>query len=114
MFSEPKLGLLKLEILTGVGEERSEVKNILNCVAKGTEALCHLNLTIGELVDGLFDKLVARNQSLEEFVCYAIQYEDNGKCDVAEMAEGILQLPKLKSCRIQLHCLGAVKDKTRK
>ncbi len=49
MFIEPKLGLLKLEILTGIGEEMSEVKNVLNCVAKGTEELRHLYITISEL-----------------------------------------------------------------
>ncbi len=64
--------------------------------------------------DGLFDELVARNQLLEEFVCNAIQYEDNGKCNVAKMADVILGLPKLKVCSIFADNRDRVPDETRK
>ncbi len=114
MFTKPKPVLLELEIFIGFGEEMSTVRKIVDCIAEGTGALRHLNLTIGGLADGLFDKLVARNQSLQEFICRADVYEDDGKCDVVKMVEGILKLPKLNGCWISANNIVGTLDGTRK
>ena len=100
IFTEPKPALLELELLIDLGEESSEVREIVDCIAEGTGSLRYFYLTTDGLADGLFDKLVARNQSLQQFICNADWYEDDGMCDVAKMAKNVLELPKLKYCWI--------------
>ncbi len=98
MFAKTKPVLLELELLIGSADGMSTVREIVDCIPEKTGLLRRFDLTIEALGDGLFDRLVARNQSLQEFVCTALHYEDNGKCDVAKMAERILKSPSLKGC----------------
>ncbi len=114
MFIKPKPVLLELELLIAFAEEKSTVREIVDCIAEKTGSLRRFDLTIETLADGLFDKLVARNQSLQEFVCNALVYEDDGKCDVAKMAERILKLPKLKGWWIYVDKHDGVTDETHK
>ena len=121
MFTKPKPALLELDLQIGFAEQISTVREIFDCVAGGTGSLRHINLSVGWLADGLFDKLVARNQWLQEFICAAHQYDDDdddddddGKCDVAKMAEVILGLPKLKACWIFVDNGDRVPEETRK
>ncbi len=112
MFTKPKPALMKLELVIDPGAEKSTVKEIVDCIAEGTGALRYLNLTIEGLADCLFDKLVARNRSLQEFICNAGLYDDDGKVDLPKMAKGILDLPKLKECWIEADNLLASTDET--
>ncbi len=114
MFTKPKPALLELELLIGVAEEISTVREIVDCIAEKTGSLRRFDLTMEALADGLFDKLVARNQSLQEFVCTALECEEDRKCDLAKMAEGILKSPKLKRCWIYVDNHEGVRDKAHK
>ncbi len=114
MFTEPKPALRELEIEIGFAEDLSVMMNILDCVAEGTGALRRLTVITVDLADGMFDKLVARNQALQEFVCNAEYCEDDEMCDVPKMAEGLLKLPKLTGCWIHLDDDRGISDDARK
>ncbi len=100
LFTKPKPDLLELELQVGFAEEMPTVREIVDCIADGTGALRRFKLTSEGIADGLFDKLVAQNQSLQEFICTADLYEPDGRCDVAKIAESILELPRMKRCWI--------------